>query len=67
MNEIIEKDFLSENVGRLVIHAPLIAEKRRAGHFVIVKIGEKGERIPLTISTADPSEVPLLLLYRKWV
>lgn len=37
----------------LEIDAPRIANKRQAGHFVIVKIGKEGERIPLTISTAN--------------
>lgn len=54
MNKIISKVFLSENVFKLELEAPLIAQKRKAGHFVIVKIGEQGERIPLTISQANP-------------
>lgn len=53
MNEIISKQFLSDNVVKLEIQAPLIAKKRKAGHFVIIKIGKEGERIPLTISQAD--------------
>ena len=62
MNQIIEKVFLSEKVVKLVIDAPLIAKKRLAGHFVIVKIGEKGERIPLTISTADVGRGTITLI-----
>lgn len=38
---------------KLVVEAPLIARSRRPGHFVIVRCGEKGERIPLTIADAD--------------
>lgn len=53
MNKVIAKEFLSPNVALIEIHAPLIARKRQAGHFVIIKIGEKGERIPLTIAKAD--------------
>ncbi|MCJ7540303.1 MAG: sulfide/dihydroorotate dehydrogenase-like FAD/NAD-binding protein, partial [Desulfobacterales bacterium] len=56
MNKIISIEHLSENVVKLSIKAPRIAKKRKAGHFVIVKIGEKGERIPLTISSADPGK-----------
>jgi ferredoxin--NADP+ reductase len=65
MNHIVEKEFLSENVVRLVIHAPLIAEKRKAGHFVIVKVGEKGERIPLTISSADIEKGTITLIIQR--
>jgi len=53
MNKVIKKDFLSKNVFRLIIEAPRIARSRKAGHFVIVRIGEGGERIPLTIADAD--------------
>jgi ferredoxin/flavodoxin---NADP+ reductase len=65
MNEIIDKEFLSQNVVKLVIHSPLIAQKRKAGHFVIVKIGEKGERIPLTISSADTEKGTITLIIQK--
>jgi len=53
MNKIIGKERFSEQVVKLVVEAPLIARSRKAGHFVIVRIGEKGERIPLTIAGAD--------------
>ena len=53
MNKIIAKEHFSEKVVKLVVEAPLIAKSRRAGHFVIVRVGEKGERIPLTIAEAD--------------
>lgn len=54
MNKIVSKQHFSENVVKLVVEAPLIARARRAGHFVIVRCGEQGERIPLTIADADP-------------
>ncbi len=53
MNKIIAKERFSENVVKLVIEAPLIAKARRAGHFVIVRCGDMGERIPLTIVDSD--------------
>lgn len=53
MNKIVEKEFFSENVVRLVVEAPMIAKSRLPGHFVIVIADEKGERIPLTIADAD--------------
>ena len=54
MNKIVSKEQFSEKVTKLVVEAPLIAKARRAGHFVIVRCGEKGERIPLTIADSDP-------------
>lgn len=53
MFRIIEKEHFSANVVKLVVEAPLVARSRRAGHFVIVRAGEGGERIPLTIAEAD--------------
>lgn len=53
MNKIVEKIQFSEKVFKLKIEAPQIAKNRKAGHFVIVKVGEKGERIPLTIADSD--------------
>ena len=53
MNKIVVKEHFSEKVVRLVVEAPLIARSRRPGHFVIVRTGEHGERIPLTIADAD--------------
>lgn len=54
MNKILSKDYFSSKVAKLVVEAPMIAKSRRAGHFVIVRACEKGERIPLTIADADP-------------
>ncbi|MBN1599374.1 MAG: sulfide/dihydroorotate dehydrogenase-like FAD/NAD-binding protein [Bacteroidales bacterium] len=65
MNRIVEKINLSELVVKLSIEAPEIAKKRKAGHFVIVKIGKKGERIPLTISQADEHSGTITLIIQK--
>lgn len=53
MYKIVDKEYFSKNVIKLVVEAPRIAKSRRAGHFVIVRVGEKGERIPLTIAESD--------------
>ena len=53
MNKIISKTQFSEKVWQIVVEAPLIARSRKPGHFVIVRMGEGGERIPLTIADAD--------------
>lgn len=65
MNKIVEKEQLNNLVVKLVIEAPRIAQKRKAGHFVIVKINEKGERIPLTIADADPEKGTITLVIQK--
>ena len=55
MNKILKKTYFSEKVVQMVVEAPLIAKSRKPGNFVIVRVGEKGERMPLTISDADPN------------
>ena len=65
MNRIIKKEFLSENVVKLEVEAPLIAKSRKAGHFVIVKSGKYGERIPLTIAAADVAAGTITLVIQK--
>lgn len=62
MNKVVSKEKFSENVTKLVVEAPLIARARRAGHFVIVRSGENGERIPLTIADADPQAGTITLV-----
>jgi ferredoxin--NADP+ reductase len=54
MFRIREAEFLAPDVKRFVIEAPRIARKRQAGQFVIVRIYDRGERIPLTIADGDP-------------
>ena len=65
MNKIISKEHFSEKVFKLVIEAPLIAKSRKAGHFVIVRVGDKGERMPLTIAEADPVKGTITLVVQK--
>jgi ferredoxin--NADP+ reductase len=65
MYKIIEKEILSENVVKLVIDSPEVARTRKAGQFVIVKVSEKGERIPLTIADADADKGTVTLIIQK--
>ena len=53
MYRIIKKEKLVENIDRFYLKAPLIAEKGKAGQFVVIRINEEGERIPLTIVDYD--------------
>jgi NAD(P)H-flavin reductase len=65
MSKIIRKEILSENVAKFIIESATIATNRKAGQFVIVKIGEKGERIPLTIADADAAKGTITLIVQK--
>ena len=65
MNKIISKEQFSEKVFRFEVEAPLIARSRRAGHFVIVRVGETGERIPLTIAEADKQRGTITLVVQN--
>ena len=65
MNKIVKKEQFSEKVFKLVVEAPLIARSRKAGHFVIVRVGENGERIPLTISDSDTTAGTITLVVQK--
>jgi ferredoxin/flavodoxin---NADP+ reductase len=62
MSKIVAKEHLSDNVVKLEIEAPEIARKRKAGHFVIVRHGNKGERVPLTIADADTEKGTITLI-----
>lgn len=65
MNRIIAKEQFSPKVVKLVVEAPLIARSRRPGHFVIVRCGDKGERIPLTIADADVARGTITLVIQN--
>ena len=65
MNKIVSKEHFSENVFKMEIEAPLIAKSRKAGHFVIIRVGEKGERVPLTIAEADTKKGTITLVVQK--
>lgn len=65
MNKIVSKEYFSTNVIKFEVEAPLIAKSRKAGHFVMVKVGAKGERIPLTIADADLQKGTITLVVQK--
>ncbi len=65
MNRILAKQQLSEHVFRIRVEAPLIAEEREPGQFVILQLDNNfGERIPLTIADADQSEGSITLIFQ---
>lgn len=65
MNRVVDKEHFSANVVKLEIEAPLIARSRRAGHFVIIRVGERGERIPLTIASADTQKGTITIVVQN--
>ncbi len=65
MNKIVRKEQFSENVFLFEIEAPLIANSRKAGNFVIVRIGKKGERMPLTIADANIKKGTITIVVQK--
>ena len=62
MNKILEKEFISPQVFRMVVDAPDIAKKRKAGQFIILRTCDAGERIPLTIADADAEKGTIELI-----
>ena len=54
MYEIVFKQQLNDSVYRLAVHAPMVAAKAQPGQFVILRVDEQGERIPLTVADYDP-------------
>jgi ferredoxin--NADP+ reductase len=62
MFKILGKQRLYENIVKLDVEAPLIAERAKAGQFITLRIDEKGERIPLTIADTDNRRLITLVL-----
>jgi len=62
MHKILHKESLGPNVLRYRIEAPDVAKRRKAGQFVIIRVSDTGERIPLTIADADPDEGSITLI-----
>ena len=62
MYKIRSAEFLASNIKKFVIEAPKIAHKRKAGQFVIVRIADNGERIPLTIADSDSAEGTITII-----
>jgi ferredoxin--NADP+ reductase len=65
MNELLEKETLAPKVTKYVVRAPDVARFRKAGQFVIIRIAEDGERIPLTIADADREQGTVTLVVQE--
>ncbi|MBN1272731.1 MAG: sulfide/dihydroorotate dehydrogenase-like FAD/NAD-binding protein [Candidatus Aminicenantes bacterium] len=64
MHKIVRKKTLSDENFLIEIHAPQVAERFLPGQFVIIRIHEKGERIPLTVADVDPKEDTITLVFQ---
>ena len=64
MWQILKKEILNPTVTKLVIDAPLIAKKALAGQFIIFRVGEDGERVPLTIADYDREKGTITIIFQ---
>ena len=62
MHKIMSAKFIAPNIKRIEISAPKISEKRKAGQFVIIRINDHGERIPLTIADSDKEKGTITII-----
>lgn len=64
MYEILQKQALNSTVSRMVVRAPRVAKKAEAGQFVILRVDEEGERIPLTVADYDRDAGTVTIIYQ---
>ncbi len=65
MYKILRKKIINESVEEMDILAPFVSEKCEPGQFIILRVDEKGERIPLTIADYDREEQSIKIVYQK--
>lgn len=65
MFRIIHKEELAQDITKIIVEAPQIAQKAKAGQFVVVVVDERGERIPLTLADWDMSKGTIALIFQK--
>lgn len=64
MYKIIKKEVLNDVVELMEVHAPYVAKKCEPGQFIILRVGEDGERIPLTIADFDRKKETITIIYQ---
>ncbi len=62
LNTILQKKLLAEKINQYIVYAPYIARKAKAGQFVILRLADGGERVPMTIVDHDSSEGTITLI-----
>lgn len=64
MYRILKKEALNPTVTRMVVEAPLVARRAQPGQFIILRVDEKGERIPLTIAGYDREKGTVTIIFQ---
>lgn len=64
MYTILKKEVLNPTVTRMVIDAPFVAKRAKAGQFIILRVNEEGERIPLTIADSDSEKGTVSIIFQ---
>ncbi len=64
MNEVVSTREIAPDTWQFFVSAPEIAEKRKAGQFVVLRVHEKGERFPLTLVSSDPDAGTIELIFQ---
>ncbi len=65
MYEITSKERIADTLSKITVAAPLIAKKAKPGQFIMLRVAENGERIPLTIFAANPDKGEITLIFQK--
>jgi ferredoxin--NADP+ reductase len=65
MFRILEKTLLASTITKYVVEAPFIARKRQAGNFIMLRIDDRGERIPITIADGDPAKGTITIIVQS--
>lgn len=64
MYKILKKEALNPTVTRMVIDAPFVAKRAKAGQFIILRVRPEGERLPLTIANSDPQKGTVTIIFQ---
>jgi ferredoxin--NADP+ reductase len=64
MYKILEKEILNPTVTKMVIDAPFVAKRAKAGQFIILRVAQEGERIPLTIADSDAEKGTVTIIFQ---
>ena len=64
MYKIVKKERLNDVVELMEVHAPMVARKCEPGQFIILRVGEDGERIPLTIADYDKEKGTVTIVFQ---
>ena len=63
MYKIVKKENLNPTVTKMVVEAPMVAKKAKAGQFIILRVHEEGERIPLTVADYDREKGTITIIF----